>query len=223
MTQIGESERKTQNRLVRLFRDKLNYKYLGSWQDRANNKNIEEELLCPYLSERGYSQSEISRALQLLRAAAFCDYESHLYAPNKAVYSLLRYGVNVPAESGEGKRNVHLIDWNNPLANDFYLAEEVTVTGKHTKRPDLVVYVNGIALAVIELKRSTVSVEEGIRQNLDNQSTNFIKPFFTTVQLICAGNDSQGLHYGVIKTPEKFWLRWKEEDSSVSNELDRST
>ena len=71
-------------------------------------------------------------------------------------------------------------------------------------------YINGIAIGVIELKRSTVSVGRGIRQNLSNQEQHFIRPFFTTVQLVMAGSDSQGLRYGVIGTPEKHWLRWKE-------------
>ena len=62
-----------------------------------------------------------------------------------------------------------------------------------TKRPDVVLYVNGIALAVLELKRSTVSVAEGIRQNLDNQKKEFIQPFFSTLQWLMAGNDSEGL------------------------------
>ncbi len=74
-------------------------------------------------------------------------------------------------------------------------------------------YVNGIALGVLELKRSTVSVAEGIRQNLDNQKPEFIRPFFTTVQLAMAGNETEGLRYGVIETPEKYWLRWKEADA----------
>jgi type I restriction enzyme, R subunit len=63
-----------------------------------------------------------------------------------------------------------------PENNDFAIAEEVTVAGEHTKRPDIVLYVNGIALGVLELKRSTVSVSEGIRQNLDNQKKEFIRP-----------------------------------------------
>ena len=75
-------------------------------------------------------------------------------------------------------------------------------------------YVNGIAVVVLELKRSTVSVTEGIRQNLDSQKTEFIRPFFTTVQLIMAGSDTEGLRYGVIDTPEKYWLRWKEADAA---------
>ena len=73
-------------------------------------------------------------------------------------------------------------------------------------------YVNGIALGVLELKRSTVSVAEGIRQNLDNQKKEFIQPFFSTMQLVMAGNDTEGLRYGTIETPEKYYLTWKEDE-----------
>lgn len=72
---------------------------------------------------------------------------------------------------------VELIDEANPLNNDFAIAEEVTVVEQSEKRPDLVVYLNGIAVAVIELKRSGVSVSEGIRQNLTNQKNSFIQSF----------------------------------------------
>ena len=129
----------------------------------------------------------------------------------------------VKPDVGANTETVHLIDWQHPLANDFAVAEEVTVTGEHTKRPDVVLYVNGIALAVLELKRSVVSVSEGIRQNLDNQKRTFIQPFFATVQLVMAGNDTEGLRYGVIETPEKYYLNWKEEGDagSVEDLLDR--
>ena len=70
------------------------------------------------------------------------------------------------------------------------------------KRPYIVLYVNGLALGVLELKRSTVSVAEGIRQNLDNQKKEFIQPFFSTMQWVMAGNDSEGLRYGAIETAE---------------------
>ncbi len=91
------------------------------------------------------------------------------------------------------------------------MAEEVSVKGSNTKRPDVVLYVNGIALGVLELKKSSVSVESGIRQNLDNQKKEFIRDFFKTIQLVMAGNESQGLRYGVIETKEKHYLSWKEE------------
>ena len=77
---------------------------------------------------------------------------------------------------------------------------------------------NGIALGVLELKRSNVSVLEGIRQNLDNQSSTFIKPFFHTMQLVMAGNDTEGLRYGTIETKEKYYLTWKE-DPKATDEL----
>ena len=66
---------------------------------------------------------------------------------------------------------------------------------------------------MLELKRSTVSVAQGIRQNLDSQKKDFIQSFFSTVQLVMAGNDTEGLRYGVIGTREKYWLRWKEADA----------
>ena len=111
-------------------------------------------------------------------------------------------------------KTVKFINWEEPLKNDFAIAEEVTVTGENTKRPDIVLYVNGIALGVLELKRSTVSVSEGIRQNLDNQKQVFIKQFFTTMQYVMAGNDTEGLRYGTIETKEKYYLTWKEDEES---------
>jgi len=76
-----------------------------------------------------------------------------------------------------------------------------------------VLYINGIAVAVLELKNSRVSIGDGIRQSLVNQREEFIRSFFTTVQFIFAGNDSEGLQYGAIGTPEKFFLKWKEDEA----------
>ena len=90
-----------------------------------------------------------------------------------------------------------------------------------TKRPDIVLYVNGIALGVLELKKSTKSVAAGIRQNLDNQKKQFIRPFFSTMQLVMAGSDTEGLRYGTIETTERYYLTWKE-PSAVGNPLDRA-
>ena len=69
----------------------------------------------------------------------------------------------------------------------------------------MVLYVNGIALGVLELKRSTISVGEGMRQNIGNQNKSVIGPFFSTVQLVMAGNDTEGLRYGTVGTPEKYY------------------
>lgn len=223
---IGEPERPVQNRLLALFKEKLKYEYLGNYEYRTCNRNIESKLLFDYLmSTQKWSKDEAKRAITKLEKEAYCT-PQNMQEKNENVYSLLRYGVNVSPDVGTKKITVNLIDWEHPDKNQFYIAEEVTINSStpdsFTKRPDLVIYVNGIALAVIELKRSKVSVHDGIRQTIGNQQENFIRPFFSTVQLLFAGNDSQGLYYGVIDTPEKFWLRWKEPDASIPNELDRS-
>lgn len=223
---IGEPERPVQNRLLALFKEKLKYEYLGNYEYRTCNRNIERKLLFDYLmSTKKWSGDEAKRAIAILEKEAYCT-PQNMQEKNEKVYSLLRYGVNISPDVGTKKITVNLIDWEHPDKNQFYIAEEVTINSStpdsFTKRPDLVIYVNGIALAVIELKRSKVSVHDGIRQTIGNQQENFIRPFFSTVQLLFAGNDSQGLYYGVIDTPEKFWLRWKEPDASIPNELDRS-
>ena len=213
MTQVGELERKTQRRVIRHFRDNLGYTFLGNWHERDGNRNIETEFLTRFLARQGHSPALITKALDKLDKAAALGGSKTLYDANREVYSLLRYGARVSPGVGKHTVTVHLIDWKNPAANHFAIAEEVTVTGKNTKRPDIVLYVNGIAIGVLELKRSTVSVAQGIRQNLDSQKKDFIQPFFSTVQLVMAGNDTEGLRYGVIETPEKYWLRWKEADA----------
>ena len=216
MTAVGELEIQTQRHVIAFFRDHLGYSYLGNWHERPNNRNIEADYLTRFLTRQGHDPAIITKALDKLGKAAALGGGRTLYDANRDVYGLLRYGAKVRPGLGEQTVTVHLIDWENPAANDFAIAEEVTVAGKNTKRPDIVLYVNGIAVGVLELKRSTVSVAQGIRQNLDNQKKDFIRPFFTTVQLVMAGNDTEGLRYAVIETPEKYWLRWKEAGSPAA-------
>ncbi|MBO8169196.1 MAG: HsdR family type I site-specific deoxyribonuclease [Thermoanaerobacteraceae bacterium] len=214
MSGVGDRERITQNRVIKLFTEKLGYEYLGNWHDRDGNSNIEEDILKGYLKRKGYREDLINRAVEQLTKAANNQVDK-LYYVNKEVYTLLRYGAQVKEHAGENKETVKFINWEDPYDNDFYIAEEVSIKGEHTKRPDIVLYVNGIALGVLELKRSTVSVSEGIRQNLDNQSSSFIKPFFHTMQMVMAGNDTEGLRYGTIETPEKYYLTWKEDKNAT--------
>ena len=210
MSKVGQREIQTQRRVVAFFQNALGYKYLGHWQDRSGNRNVEREHITDWLKRQGHSDKIIDKALFELNKAAGLGGSKTLYDANREVYGLLRYGVKVRPDVGEQNVTVWLIDWENPSNNDFAIAEEVTVRGENIKRPDLVLYVNGIALGVLELKRSTVSVTEGIRQNLDSQKKEFIEPFFSTVQFVMAGNDTEGLRYGVIETSEKYWLHWKE-------------
>ncbi len=208
MNTIGQIERITQNRIVKLFRQ-LGYTYLGNWENR-DNRNIEADLLSHWLKQQGASDTLISKTLRELDQAAILGETQNLYDANKSVYRLLRYGVKVKEGAGQQNKTIWLIDWNHPENNNFAIAEEVTIKGENKKRPDIVIYVNGIALGILELKRSSIATGEGIRQNLDNQKKTFIRPFFTTLQLVMAGNDTQGLRYGTIETPEKYYLQWKE-------------
>ncbi len=166
---VGDIERKTQARVVGLFRDRLGYEYGGNRED-WDNTNVDEDVLRQNLQARNYEEETVSLALNQLRTAVSLGAGGSLYDANKMTYELLRYGVKVKRSQSELTEAVHLIDWANPQANHFVVAEEVTVRGEHTKRPDVVLFVNGIAVAVIELKRSKIDVSEGIRQNVNDEA-----------------------------------------------------
>jgi type I restriction enzyme, R subunit len=212
---IGAPERQTQDRIVRLFCDELGYDYLGDWSDRVENRGIDEGLVTDWLTANNYEPSQINRAVHLLTQEA-TNHSRNLYDNNKAVYSKLRYGVDVKIDPSRPTEKVHLIDWKRPERNHFAIAEEVTLRGNRERRPDVVLYINGIALGVVELKNSRISIGDGIRQLLSNQQPDWNPDFFSTIQICFAGNDSEGLRYGTIGTPEKYYLRWKEDEQDNS-------
>ena len=219
MLEQARPERKTQNRIIDLFTntshpDCLGYEYLGEWQKKENNRCVEKDLLKKNLKKRGYSELAISASIQKLFLAVDVT-GTTLYQSNLNVYQYLRYGISVQTAVGKKNEQVHLIDWSNYEKNDFALAEEVTLRGGYERRPDIVLYINGIAISVIELKRSSVDVADGIRQLRTNQEKIFNESFFSTVQLLFAGNDSQGLHYGTVTTEEKLFVQWKSSNSDL--------
>jgi type I restriction enzyme R subunit len=207
------TERMTQDRVIALFQNDLGYEFLGDWHTRPDNSNVEKEYLTKFLKKKGYSHAYISRVTDIIEQTIH-KYDKTLYERNKQFYSLLRYGVTTKVDASKNNETIPIIDWKNPENNHFAIAEEVTIVGRATKRPDIVLYINGIALVVLELKSSQNSIKEGIRQSITNQQKEFIEDFFTTVQLILAGNDTEGLRYGAIKTAESYYLSWKEDEAT---------
>ena len=127
---VGERERVTQNRVVKLFKDKLGYTYLGDFHDR-DNSNIEVEYLTRYLKKAGYSSAIIKKTINEFVSLAG-NQQLNLYDLNKGVYSALRYGMKLRENPGESPITVMLIDWKAAENNNFYIAEEVTVKSNNS-------------------------------------------------------------------------------------------
>ena len=205
-----KKEKNIQDKVIKFFQDRLDYIYLGNLKDQKNT-NIKKDLLEKFLKKQNkYSDNLINEAIKALINVAN-DFAHGLYDTNKNVYSLLKYGAKVKESPEKSPVTVFFIDEDNPLNNDFYVAEEVTVQeNQQNKRPDIVVYINGIAVAVIELKNNAVSVSEAIRQNITNQDSKFIPHFFSTVQYCIAANEFK-VKYGTILTKEEFYLEWNDD------------
>lgn len=231
---ISPIEREYQNSVVRLFREQLGYDYLGRLQygkdckslpdGRINSPIIESELRKFLTSQNRYTELQINTAIaEVKKAAQLTDSKKGvLLDTNNSLYETLIGNIKVRPSPEKKHEDVYLFDFANPLANRFAIAEEVSfidpLTGSHS-RPDIVVYVNGIALAVIELKRSIITIQEGIKQQLSNE-IDLIPSFFTTVQFTIAANktndtgdrDNNGFRYATILTPAKFWTPWKRDN-----------
>lgn len=213
-----DAEKKLQNRVLHWLIDDLGYTYLGNLED-IDNTPVKEELLKANLKKRGYSDDQIKTAISELMGKVNNQSDT-LYQINRSVYSSLRYGRQGTKDVNGNRQTVHYIDWEEIDNNVFYVAEEVSVLrfDKVTrKRPDVVLYINGIALGVFELKSSYVSAGKGIRQLLQNQKRENILNFFSTAQLLFAGNEAEGLYYGTINTPEKYYLKWKEDKKATDD------
>ncbi len=234
---IEKREREYQNDVVALFREELGYEYLGNLQcgkgktenhkGGVNSPIIESEVRA-YLGKAGYTQMQIDEAV--LRLKTVCRLNErrkvNLLDKSNEVYDVLISGFSIKPSPDKTERDVMLFDFEHFENNNFAIAEEVSYTDpltRCTSRPDIVLYVNGIALCVIELKRSIVFINEGIRQHLSNQEE-LIPSFFTTTQFTVVAHhaehkqleqgeriedDMYGFKYGTIGTPINFWCPWK--------------
>ena len=213
---VGQPERATQNRVIALFRDELGYRYLGDWTDRDGNSNIEEGLLSAWLTKRGYTPAQISRRpLQAAHRGRQPQPQPLRQQPGRLQPAALRRAGEDRGGQGHRDRPPHQLGraraerLRHRRGSDAHgqpraAARPRALRQRHRHRRDRAE------------EQPRVSIGDGIRQNLSNQQPEFNAWFFSTVQFVFAGNDSEGLQYGTIGTPEKYFLKWKEDEADDS-------
>ena len=162
--------------------------------------------------EYPFSEGNILAAVQALKDIV----EDGLLPTNEKAYDLLCLGRSLPQSIEGDTRSFQLdyIDWEHPENNAFHVTEEFIVerSGSHeTRRPDLVLFVNGIPLVVIECKRPDMKdpIGQAVSQHIRNQQQDEIPRLFYYAQLLLAVSKNEA-KYATVGTPAKFWTAWKE-------------
>ena len=216
----------------------LGYKYLSAQEAIDLRENRESNvLLTNILRERlmhindikigskktKFEASNIDKAIQKLQEIPLA--EGLVHACNQ-IYNLLVFG-HALEQSIDGDKKSHTmqyIDWENPANNHFHVAEEFSVmrTGrKDTYRPDIVLFVNGIPLAVIECKSPTIKdpIKQAISQHIRNQQENGIQNLYVYSQILMATSLLE-TKYATTNTKEEFWAVWKEKEVQLIDGID---
>lgn len=223
------SERFLQDKVIELFK-KLGYKYLTkeeALKERDNNlnnvllKNILEERMTNFNyflfrdKKYAFSINNIKKAIEDLDFTLIKGSST----ANEKITSKLIEGESYVEKIGDKQDSfsINYIDFKNIENNVFHITEEFEVNRNaidekiKTRRPDLVVFINGIAIAVIELKNAVVNVEEAITQMIRNQEQNEIPNLFKFTQLLICANDDK-VKYGTLGTTSKFYAVWKDKE-----------
>lgn len=129
-------------------------------------------------------------------------------------------GGRAVSEIIDGKKTspqLRFIDWNNWENNTFHVVAEFEIEEDQNRRPDIVLFVNGIPMAVIENKKASVSVDEAVSQMIRNQKATQTPKFFLFPQILIATNVNQ-IKYGTMLTPFEFYSVWKEKNANAEYE-----
>lgn len=214
---------------------KLGYKYISEEENKKLRNYILtdvifKDILAKKLNEinsyeyKGekykFSASTIGQAIKDLNE----DLVTGLISTNEKIYDLLTLGKSYQENMVDGTKrsfDIKYIDFEHPENNDFYVTEEFSVlrmNGKDYARPDIVLFVNGIPLAVIECKDASVPIIQAISQNIRNQKPDYIPGLFKFIQIVMAANKNE-TKYATCGTPDKFWSTWNEQYVEKQNEL----
>ena len=212
---------------------KLGYKYISEEQNKAlRNNNLADVIFKDVLTKKlneinsyeykgetyKFPASTIGQAIKDLNE----DLVTGLISTNEKIYDLLTLGKSYQENMVDGSKrsfDIKYIDFENPENNDFYVTEEFSVlrmNGKDYARPDIVLFVNGIPLAVIECKDSSVPIIQAISQTIRNQKPDYIPQLFKFIQIVMAANKNE-TKYATCGTPDKFWSSWNEQDIESQN------
>ena len=214
---------------------KLGYKYISEEENKKLRNYILtdvmfKDILAKKLNEinsyeyKGekykFSASTIGQAIKDLNE----DLVTGLISTNEKIYDLLTLGKSYQENMVDGTKrsfDIKYIDFEHPENNDFYVTEEFSVlrmNGKDYARPDIVLFVNGIPLAVIECKDVSVPIIQAISQSIRNQKPDYIPQLFKFIQIVMAANKNE-TKYATCGTPDKFWSTWNEQYVKKQNEL----
>ena len=170
-------------------------------------RNINEDII---------SDKSIDEALYALEKTKLDD---GMVKASEDVYSNLLGGVSVP-EIIDGKKTspqLKFIDWQEPEKNVYHVVAEFEIEEDQNRRPDIVLFVNGIPFAAIECKKASVPVDEAVYQMIRNQKFAQTPKFFLFPQILIATNINE-VKYGTMQTPFEFYSVWKEKNAPTDYE-----
>ncbi|MFY3792563.1 type I restriction endonuclease subunit R [Ureibacillus sp. MALMAid1270] len=212
---------------------RLGYTYIPAEQAEQMRGNLYNVLLRDVLDEQlrkinryeykneyyAFSENNIQQAIRDLDEPL----TNGLVKANEAIYETIMLGRSYTEFLPDGSKQsftLQFIDWDNIENNVFHVVEEFSVERADGKlvRPDIVLFINGIPLAVIECKKASISMNQGISQMIRNQKKEYIPQLFKFVQIVMATNKNE-TQYATCGTPKKFWSVWKEEEQDWLEQL----